>query len=312
MFKFERYEPNRREAWNSIVRDCDVPFFQFDRSYMEYHADRFADGSLLCLVDGVVAAVLPANIKDDTCYSHQGLTFGGLLRVPGILKASDVVRLIEDLATWLAENGTKRLIYKAMPLIYHTVPSQEDLYALARLGAKPVRVELSTAIDYRTLRPFSSRRRRGMRKALNAGLSYQESGDWLGFWSILIDRLKDRHGVNPVHSVEEIEMLASRFPGNIRLFTASQAERPLAGVVMYETPHVAHCQYISSSGEGLELGALDGLFQDLIERYALTKRYFDFGISTEQAGQLLNEGLVRQKEEFGGSGIVHSTYELQL
>ena len=59
-------------------------------------------------------------------------------------------------------------------------------------------------------------------------------------------------------------------------------------------------------------GALDLLFHQLIyDRYA-QKRYFDFGISTEHGGQMLNEGLLFQKEGFGGRAVVYDTYEMEV
>ena len=39
---------------------------------------------------------------------------------------------------------------------------------------------------------------------------------------------------------------------------------------------------------------------------------FDFGISTEERGTVLNEGLITQKEEFGASAVVYDVYELSL
>ena len=86
----------------------------------------------------------------------------------------------------------------------------------------------------------------------------------------------------------------------------------LGGCVVYETEQVAHVQYIAASPLGKKQGALDLLFQQLIcERYA-HKRYFDFGISTEQGGQILNEGLLFQKEGFGARAILYDIYELKL
>jgi hypothetical protein len=64
--------------------------------------------------------------------------------------------------------------------------------------------------------------------------------------------------------------------------------------------------------EGREAGALDGLFDHLIAGHAESHRYFDFGISTTDQGQVLNEGLMRQKEEFGASAVVHDVYRLAL
>ena len=78
------------------------------------------------------------------------------------------------------------------------------------------------------------------------------------------------------------------------------------------TETVAHAQYIASSKEGTEVGALDGLFDYLInERYS-DKKWFDFGISTEQGGTYLNEGLVFQKEGFGARAVVYDQYVINL
>ena len=107
-------------------------------------------------------------------------------------------------------------------------------------------------------------------------------------------------------------MLAGRFPHNIRLFTANDdGDTVLAGVVVYETANVAHLQYIAASPAGKKAGALDMLIMHLIENVYKEKQYIDFGISTENGGKVLNEGLISQKEGFGGRAIVYDTYEMQ-
>ena len=182
MFEIRAYDASQRELWDSIVTGSRVPFFQFYRSYMEYHSDRFDDASMVCFRDGVASALLPGNVRGDTYYSHQGLTFGGLVNLLGGLRASGVIRLVEEVADRLRRDGFKRLVYKAIPPIYHATPSEEDVYALARLGATLTRVELTTTIDYRAPPALSSRRQRGIRKAKKAGLDFRESSDWEGFW----------------------------------------------------------------------------------------------------------------------------------
>ena len=116
--------------------------------------------------------------------------------------------------------------------------------------------------------------------------------DGEGYWHVLEEVLASRHETKPVHSVEEIKLLHSRFPENIKLYTATCEGRIVAGVVMFFTHTVAHSQYIASSAEGRERKALALLFRHLIGQskdsgYA----YFDFGISNEDHGQWLNEGL---------------------
>ena len=53
--------------------------FLFQRDFMDYHSDRFMDHSLLVFKDEKLIAVLPGNQVDNTVYSHQGLTYGGLI-----------------------------------------------------------------------------------------------------------------------------------------------------------------------------------------------------------------------------------------
>jgi hypothetical protein len=213
----------------------------------------------------------------------------------------------------LRARGMSQLIYKALPHIYHARPAEEDIYALYRLNAQPLKVEPTTSIDLKNRGRVGSRRIRNEKKANKIGCIYAKSNDWLGYWDILSARLAQRHSQKPVHSVAEITKLAAALPDNIQLYTAtSTAHGLMAGVVMYITPLVAHAQYISASDAGLEHGALDGLFSHLIGQFATSHRWFDFGISTEDMGRILNEGLIGQKEEFGGSTVVHTTFELRL
>src|SRR2546422_83150 len=64
-----------------------------------------------------------------------------------------------------AEQGFTSLRYKAVPHIYHRMPSADDIYALVQLGARLVRCELSCAIDLSNRGQRSERRRRGEQKA---------------------------------------------------------------------------------------------------------------------------------------------------
>ena len=113
--------------------------------------------------------------------------------------------------------------------------------------------------------------------------------------------------------IEELELLASRFPEQIRLFAAfDRDEKMYAGVVIFDTTQTVHAQYIANSEEGREIGALDLVLDYLINVYAINKKYFDFGISTEDAGRYLNNGLIFQKEGFGGRAIVYDFYEMEI
>ena len=308
--EIRRYSAEMAHAWNAFNGQARNGHFMFDRGFMDYHADRFTDASLVAFEDGAPVALLPLNRNGAEAWSHQGLTFGGL--VVADAGTAQVLAILDACAEHLHGEGVARLTYKALPGIYARAPAGADLYWLFRRDAELVRRDVSIAIDYRARGPVSSRRARGARKAEKAGLTFARSQDWPGFWRVLEGVLAERHGAAPVHSLAEIQLLAGRFPDEIALFAACAGDEMQAGVVMFRSAQVAHAQYIAAGEAGREAGALDGLFEHLIGAHAATHRYFDFGISNTDQGRVLNEGLVRQKEEFGGGGVVHDFYRVAL
>ena len=86
----------------------------------------------------------------------------------------------------------------------------------------------------------------------------------------------------------------------------------MAGTVVYVCRDTIHAQYIAASTRGKQTGALDLLFACLLDDDFREARYFDFGRSTETLGQMLNRGLIFQKEGFGARGICYDTYEWYL
>src|SRR6476620_2629490 len=71
------YRSDDKAEWDSHVARSRAPHFLFYRDYMDYHADRFADASLLLYDRHSLIALLPANRDGNVIRSHGGLTFGG-------------------------------------------------------------------------------------------------------------------------------------------------------------------------------------------------------------------------------------------
>jgi hypothetical protein len=309
MLDVTRYSEAHRGDWDAFVGRAKNGHFFFRRDYLAYHADRFADHSLLFFKESRLVALLPACLKDRVLSSHAGLTFGGII-ADAAMTTPLMLEVFAALVRYLRDNGVARLVYKCVPHIYHLLPAEEDRYALFVHGARLCRRDVTSTVEPGAAPPMQDRRRRGIRKAQAAGVTVGPSDDFAAFWGLLEDNLLRAHGKNPVHTLAEILSLREKFPESIRLFAATRAGRMLGGTLVYENATVAHAQYIASSEEGRGVGALDALFGWLIgERYR-DKRYFDFGISTERDGRALNVGLVEQKEGFGARAVVHDFYEL--
>lgn len=313
MIEIRKYTANDYDQWNDFLQKSKNGLFQFHRKYMEYHKGRFEDCSLMFYRDGMLFALLPANISDDVMYSHQGLTFGGLVLHDKITFTDRVMDCFGVLIKYLKDAGIKKLVYKAIPYIYHKTPSQEDLYALFRMDAKISRVEANTAIDLSNRGYLGKKRRGSIKKSQKCGLLFLQTNKWQESWSILCDVLKEKFDTKPTHTLQEITQLHNNFPDNIKLFTAELDKKVLACVVMYETSDVAHTQYICSANEGQQYCAVDGLLEYLIQLYTTKKyKYFNFGISNEDAGQYLNVPLIKFKENFGGSTTAQQTFIISI
>ena len=310
--EIRRYRREDKELWNSFVSKARNATFLFDRNYMDYHADRFDDNSFMFYHKGKLKAVLPANVAGDTLYSHQGLTYGGLL-LDKKATVEDVLECFDSLNSWLRENGISKVVYKALPWIYQRYPSEEDLYALTwKCKAQLISRDISSSIVIDNKLKFAESRKSGIRKALSLNIEVGESNDVDGFWHVLEDNLGNRYNAKPVHTSSEMKLLMSRFPNNIKLYVAKMNGEIVGGTLIYVTPQVVHTQYISASVEGKKHGALDLLFDYIINKVYANCRYFDFGKSTEQGGAYLNEPLIFQKEGFGGRGVCYDWYQWEL
>ncbi len=312
MLKITPYSAQHKDEWDTFVSRSKNGTFLFCRDYMEYHSDRFEDYSLMIHSKGKLMALLPANATEQTLYSHQGLTYGGLI-VANTMKTALMLAIFDALIMHLKKEHFFKFIYKTVPAIYHSYPAEEDCYALFRNGAKLYRRDISSTIYLNEKISFSTLRKRKIKIAKKHHLKVEETQDARELYPILLTNLNEQHKTRPAHSQKELEFLKSRFPEQIKFFLSKTTDyQALAGIVVYEMKHTIHTQYICSTPLGRRIGALDILLEHLINTLYKHKRYFDFGISTENKGLHLNEGLVGQKEMFGGRGICYDSYRVDL
>ncbi len=314
-----QYTPQTSDEWNEFVRESKNGTFLFERGFMDYHADRFVDCSLMIYEDSVLVGLFPANWieHEQTVVSHQGLTYGGLILSTSATQLQ-VMQMFQDILFWYMDYlQAKHLVYKPIPYIYSACASEEDLYALFRSNAHLRTRCVSSVVTMSTPLQMRKLRLRGAKKAIDNDLYIDRmtDEDWdtlAEFWELLTRVLEENHAVKPVHTFEEMRLLMSRFPQQIKLFLVKSGKEIVAGCVVFITRRVAHIQYIASGEVGRENGALDLLFRHLINERFKTMAYLDFGISTEHGGNYLNEGLIFQKEGFGARSVCYDSYELEL
>ena len=312
MVTCQLYTNSDKENWDNFIATCKTPLFFFARGFIEYHADRFIDFSLMFYQEGELVALLPGSKHGDTLISHGGLTYGGLLFQPNV-RGSTISMVVGALVATASLYGFKRIIYKAIPYIFHTHAAQEDIYFISnQLGGSICRRDLSSVIYLKDRIKLSKGRKWLISRAKKLKLEATKSKAWATFHQLLTLVLK-KHGATPVHSISELQLLGELFPENIVLKVVEHNNEFLAGVLLFKFDNVVHTQYIATSEHGKEVGALDFLIETCIEdSYNEQYIYFSFGISTEAEGKVLNNGLLAQKESFGARGIVLDFYEINL
>lgn len=309
----KKYSSEDYKEWNRFVSESRQGTLLHMRGYMDYHSDRFLDSSLMAFRKGALTALLPANISaDGILYSHQGLTYGGWITPMSHFDGNDMLELFDTFHDWCRDNAIQGVVYKPVPHIYHRIPAEEDIYALFRNGYEIKTVNLSSVVDMRFVLDFNTQQKRHFKKSLSMNPWVRESDDVSAFMEVLEGCLKVRHDATPVHTAEELSLLKNRFPDAIRLFTAGTGEDIEAEVCIYDYAGVAHCQYIATTEAGRNNGTLTFLMQRLISDTFNGHRYFDFGTSNEDAGRVLNSGLIHQKFGLGGRGVVYPHFSLSL
>jgi hypothetical protein len=308
------FEKRHKKAWDGLVSSATNGNFMFKRDYMDYHSDRFIDQSYMVFKKKQLIAVLPGCKQDVLWNSHGGLTFGGLMLESKNNRITLICEIYKDFFNILKKDGFVSALIKPLPWIYHTSPCEGEIYALSLFETLEQHTEVTTTVDLRSQPLVSTLRKRQKKKAVKSGLTVHKDNDFASFWVILSMRLESQYRHVPVHSLPEITKLALTFPNHISLYRVlDQDQHCVGGSVIFSTDTLWHAQYISANEVGMKSGALDLLFMYLIDAAKNeSKFYFDFGISTEKNGKVLNNPLALFKEGFGGRSVIHRKIRVNL
>ncbi|MGZ3932059.1 MAG: GNAT family N-acetyltransferase [Bacteroidia bacterium] len=307
MIEIVPYSPELKEKWNAFLKTADNGNFLFDRNFMEYHSHRFTDASVMLFEESLLVAIFPANKKDNVVYSHQGLTYGGLV----LSERRNVRKLMQyyhAVFSHYRQAGVTELLYKPFPNYLAATHNDLEHFVMNTLKAEVTRVDTSFVIDLKNELKFQERRRRSIKKGEKNKTEAKVDDDFSAFWnSILVPNLRDKFGSSPVHSLEEIQLLHSRFPEQIRQANAYVNGEIAAGATLMDFGSHIHCQYISSNDFGRDSGAIDYLFNYLIHLYQPSKLNFSLG-TANNSGNDINFGLTEWKEGWGARMHAHFYY----
>jgi hypothetical protein len=260
-----------------------------------------------------LVAVLPANRVGEQLYSHQGLTYGGLV-YQSVLKGEKAEEILVSILSFMKHEGIRTFFLKQMPPFYPSMGNAEIDFFLFKRGAVLYRKEMNLGINFSLPFNISNSKLKHYRKIEKLNLKVVEEGDFTHFWQVILEpRLWSKHKAKPVHTLEEINKLKKRFPANIKQYSVILENEILAGITIFKSDTVVKSQYGATTAKGEQMRAMDFLFIMLIKKYQKEGvAFFDMGIVGENNDKGYNSGLLQQKEELGCTIYSQDFYKLDL
>ncbi|MDN3725184.1 GNAT family N-acetyltransferase [Aequorivita sp. SDUM287046] len=311
-FSVKKYEASAMGEWDQFIDSAKNATFLFKRNFMDYHSHRFSDFSLMIYKKDSLFAVLPANHCDNILYSHQGLTYGGLISKSA--NAGTIEDILNAVIYFLRQHAFVAVQLKIMPQFLQIDYHSAQEYFMFQKGADLVRRDMNFIIDLsKKLKLSNSKRIKPNSETANL-LEIGVSDDLKTFWDeMLVPGLASTHGVKPVHSLEEIQLLKERFPKNILQYYVYANNAKIAGMLLFVDNGVVKSQYVGSTETGKSFRALEFLYVKLLMKYQTEGfRYFDMGITNTNEGRQYNSGLTRYKEEFGAFAVNMDHFKLNI
>ena len=328
MFRIELYEKKYEQLWDDFVLNKSIngTFLQ-SRNFLNYHPEgRFQDCSLLIFNQkNNLAAVVPAckDPNDTACFfSHKGSTYGGIVLDKKHYNGDTLLEIIESLEDYLHTAQFRSMYLKITPDIL-SVESPSLLEYLLYYKKYQQYSELNTYIDLEKydediLSNFNQAKRRNINNCIKENLKCKKiysDNEIIIMHTIIKDNLK-KYSVKPVHTAEELIKLKNIYiPNNIDFFVSHIEDNFNAAIVVFYFPKTKtiHTQYLCSKEEFAKLSPMSFMYYSMIlEAKKMNYKKVSWGVSTENFGHVLNQGLLKNKESYGSTYSVNKTFYKEL
>jgi Acetyltransferase (GNAT) domain len=319
------YTPKHRDAWSRLIEaSCNGTLFH-SQDFLDYHPlGRFNWSHLIFGNPDEPFAVVPGALESDveghaTYRSPAGATLGGPVLRPR-LSLSQKIDLVQALVEHGRQAKWKSIVLGTVPSIYWQTPDDSLEFVLRDTGFVstpqlmfyvPLR-GAGAAADVLQLCPPSARRE--FRKALEQGMEIRpaETPEEIASFYEVLTLNKTAHAARPVHSLDELVWLKTRFPDRIRMLCALKDGAVVAGIYrVAATPRVSYTQYIADRPDTRSLEATRFVvFHALRELIESGFEILDLGPSVQLP--VVRRGGAIFKESVGGIGCERRQWTLRL
>ena len=306
----QKYHLENTAEWNAFVKQSVNGSFLLERDFMDYHQERFEDHSLMMFIEGQLMCCIPAHVKEGVFYSHRGLSYAGLIISAAAVKNLD--KIVDALLEYVKGLAFAKAELQLPPISYQFL-NKEIAAVLEHKGFTPNRKlhNQSVALDQEI--QVSPKKSIGYRNGKFEGLRMETTNDFRSFWEeVLTPQLAERYHSKPVHSLIEIELLASRFPENIIQYNVYREGALLAGITFFIKGNIVKSQYTASSPDGLKTDAVAYIYMEAMKEFKEKGcSLMDYGPVNEKDGSV-NRGLQRFKKQLGCQEEEWRRWEFEL
>jgi hypothetical protein len=301
--------------WQSFLKSNKSYSFQFSRTFLDV-SKKGVDSSLIIENQSKPVGLFPniyINSNRTETISHAGSSYGGILTKSGT-STSTLLSYYQAIASYAKEaTSIKTMGFRIPPDCVRRNIEHDIHWVMWKLGARVESCYLHTTVNLNNKIEMDNSRINLAKIPSELQIAICGSDDLVNLWNFVSDVLENRHGIKPVHTLDEITFLANSFPKNILMFFAKMDKEIVAAAIFFNTVDSFRLQYMAVSELGRSISAGDYL---ILQSIKLAKElgfsYFDFGHSQESGGRFLNDSLMSFKMKFGGSNYAAFTYSLWL
>lgn len=309
--------------WDRFINEDSIngTFLQ-SRRFLNYHPQgRFEDASYYIKDDNKLIGVIPACVRNNDgireLFSHSGSSYGGPVIRRDHYTAERLMEIVEAMDKSFADNYD-RVTFKITPDLFSEESSDLLEYVFGRYGFGKY-IELSTYVDLvqcpdDCMSMLDRNKKRNIRKCEDLGLSFrtlESDEDIAGFYELLKINLS-KYDRKPIHSLDEIlDFKKNRLTDIVRFYGVFNGEEQVAGGMLFsfDRTKVLHAQNLSADYRLTDYSPITYLYYNVIvEAKKLGYKALSWGISTEDHGEYLNMGLIRNKESYGSKHQLNRTF----
>lgn len=295
-----KYNDELFHAWDNFVNNSVNGNIYHTRNFLNYHhKDKFIDSSILIYHNKDIVCVLPCCCSGDRFFSHKGATYGGPVFSEKVYNIKNLSIIIDLIFTYY----NNKIEFRISNSIYNNVSDNVLLYLLStKLRMIPELAWYINTNDDIINNIRNIRNKKNIQKMMKDNNficdKFEDIEDYTGFYKILQKNLNTKYKTYPTHTLDEFLLVKKLLNEYQSLYLVKNNGIIYGGVyVIKVTTKCWYTFYISKNIDIINnMSIVYIMYKIQQDAKKSNVNYVDYGITTENQGEILNIGLSEFKE----------------